>query len=330
MRRWPRRTQTSLFWRVFGANALVFITAGLLLALSPATVSSPITLAEATTLVAGIAVMLLINLALMRRSFAPLTSFAATMRRIDPLRPGERVRFPTHDRELSELVASFNEMLDRLENERRASAHRELQARDSEQRHIASELHDEIGQRLTILLLMLANAEKDSTDPATADKLQEARELTRAILDDVRGVVLRLRPPALDELGIAQALGALAASIEHRTGVQISRKLDQVDGHVSPVTSLVIYRIAQEALTNAVRHTGCREVELELTRATPVELELHVRDHGPGMGDAPGQGAGAGLRSMAERALLVGGDLKIDSSPDGTDVSLTVPAPEVG
>jgi two-component system sensor histidine kinase UhpB len=240
-----RRAPASLFWRVFVANAIVFIAAGLVLALSPATVSSPITLGEATTLVAGIAVMLLINLWLMRRSFAPLSALARIMRRVDPLKPGERVRFQTHDRELSDLVTSFNGMLDRVETERRASAHRELEATDAEQRRIAGELHDEIGQRLTVLLLLLAGAQSDA-DPTTAARLQEARDLAHEILDDLRGVVVRLRPEALDELGITKALDALARKIEQQTGTPIARRLGELNGDLPPVIGLVVYRVARK------------------------------------------------------------------------------------
>jgi two-component system sensor histidine kinase UhpB len=321
-----RSRPASLFWRVFGLNAVVFVSAGLLLALSPATVSSQITLSEATMLFAGIAGMLLINLALMRRSFAPLTDLATTMRRIDPLKPGQRVRFQAHDRELSELVASFNEMLDRLESERQASARREAQATDAEQRRIAAELHDEIGQRLTVLLLMLAHAEADA-NPITAARLDEVRLLAHEILDDLRSVVVRLRPAALDELGITNALTTLARTFEHQAGAPIVRDLHEPDGDVSPIVNLVVYRVAQEAMTNAVRHAPGSSIRLELTQDAESVL-LRVQDSGPGITDAEADVSGSGLRFMAERAVLVGGRLDLDSTPAGTTVTLTVPLSE--
>jgi len=323
MSRPGRAAEASLFWRVFGLNALVFIIAGLVLAVSPLTVSWPITLAQATTLVAGVAVMLLINLALMRRSFAPLTRLASTMREIDPLKPGQRVRLRAHDRELSDLVASFNEMLDRLETERRESAHREANATDAEQRRIAGELHDEIGQRLTVLLLMLANTQADA-DQETALKLQGARDLAHDILDDLKDVVSRLRPAALDELGIGNALTALATTIERQTGITIIRRLQHGNGKIPPVESLVVYRVAQEALTNAVRHAPGSTVHLELEH-DEAGLRLRVRDRGPGLPDRHASERGRGLTWMAERALLIGGTLDVQSSAAGTTVTLTVP-----
>jgi len=312
-----------MFWRVFGLNALVFSIAGLVLALSPFTVNDPITLAEATTLVAGITVMLLINLVLMRRSFEPLMKLATTMRNIDPLKPGQRVRVQVRDRELSDLVASFNEMLDRLENERRASAHREAQATDAEQRRIAGELHDEIGQRLTVLLLMLANAQTDA-DPSTAEQLQRARALAHEILDDLREVVVRLRPAELDELGITNALTALSRTIEQQTGTTVVQRLHEPDGNLASITSLVIYRVAQEAMTNAVRHAPGSTIQVELEQDERC-IRLTVGDRGAGISYMDASARGTGLRSMAERALLVGGTFDIDSTALGTTVTLTVP-----
>lgn len=320
----PRLRMASLFWKVFGLNAAVFIVAGLLLALSPLTVSSPVTLGQATTLVAGIALMLLIDLALLRRSMAPLGELASMMRRVDPLRPGQRVRLAVRDRELCELVGSFNEMLDRLEAERRISALREAQATDAEQRRIAAELHDEIGQRLTVLLLMLANVETDA-DPEIARRLREARVLTREIVEDLRDVVVRLRPAVLDELGLANALIALTRTIGHQAGAPVETRIAELPREPPPVLSLVIYRIAQEALTNAVRHADGSVIRLVLSQDDNF-IRLQVADEGPGLGDGDPQKRGSGLRSMAERALLVGAALRVDSSPTGTVVCLDAPA----
>jgi two-component system sensor histidine kinase UhpB len=217
-------------------------------------------------------------------------------------------------------------MLDRLEAERRVSALREAQATDAEQRRIAAELHDEIGQRLTVLLLMLASAETDA-DPETGRRLREARVLTHEIVEDLREVVVRLRPAVLDELGLANALTALTRSIEQQAATPVATRIEQLQHEPSPVLSLVVYRIAQEALTNAVRHATGSAIELALTQDKE-QLRLQVADQGPGLGDGDPRSRGSGLRSMAERSLLVGGALHIDSSPEGTVVQLTVPVGE--
>ena len=214
-------------------------------------------------------------------------------------------------------------MLDRLEAERRVSAHREAQATDAEQRRIAAELHDEIGQRLTVLLLMLANAEADA-EPEIGRRLREARRLTHEIVEDLHDVVVRLRPPVLDELGLSNALTALTRTIEQQAATPVNAQIGKLHGELSPVLSLVVYRIAQEALTNAVRHAAGSAIELALTQ-NENEICLRVADQDPGLGDGDPQRRGSGLRSMAERALLVGGALRIDSSPAGTVVRLNVP-----
>jgi two-component system, NarL family, sensor histidine kinase UhpB len=215
-------------------------------------------------------------------------------------------------------------MLDRLETERRASALREVEARDAEQRRIAGELHDEIGQRLTVMLLMLANAQVDA-DQVTAERLQQARDLAHEIIDGLRDLVLRLRPQALDQLGITKALHSLARGLEQRTGIPIDRRLDDVDGAVSPIVGLVIYRVAQEALTNAVRHAPGASVRLELEYQPAGALRLRVSDRGPGLPAPEERAHGAGLRWMAERAVLIGGTLVLESSSAGTTVTLTIP-----
>jgi two-component system, NarL family, sensor histidine kinase UhpB len=174
---------------------------------------------------------------------------------------------------------------------------------------------------------MLANAQADA-DPATRARLQETRDLAHEILDDLRGVVSRLRPMALDELGVTKALESLAATVERQTGIPISTRLCELDGEIPPMTSLVIYRVAQEALTNAVRHAPGAPVELELKRADQ-RLCLRVSDAGPGFPEGHPPERCSGLRLMAERALLIDADLELKSSGSGTTIVLSVPNHEI-
>lgn len=319
VRAWPRM---SLFWKVFAVNAIVLIVAGGTLALTPATVSSPITLQEAATLVAGVCALLVVNLALMRRTFAPLSRLTSGMASVDPLKPG--LRLAEHDDpELGALAASFNAMADRLEGERRASTARLVMAQEDERRRIAAELHDEVGQQLTALLLTLDRL-TGHADPGVKREARECREVVRSSLEQLRALVNGLRPPGLDELGLTAALTALTRQLGERAGLRVTRRLDPVPDDVDPSAALVVYRIAQECLTNVARHAPGADVELTLTAGAD-QLILRVCDNGPGM-NATRPADGAGIRVMRERALMVQATLQLSSSPSGgTAVTLTVP-----
>jgi two-component system sensor histidine kinase UhpB len=146
----------------------------------------------------------------------------------------------------------------------------------------------------------------------------------RESLEEVRFIARRLRPEALDQLGLSSALAALTNSLRSASGVTIQRSIDPSLPALSPDVELVLYRVAQEALTNVVRHAGCDEARLLLRRVAD-GVELAVLDTGHGFDAAT---EGAGIRGMRERALLVGAQLEIWSAPGtGTSVRLRCPAP---
>src|SRR5687768_11967052 len=205
----------TLLWRVFGTNAAVLVLATLVLVVSPLTVSFPIALVELVALGGGLVAMLVLNLALLRRTFGPLGRLTTVMRAIEPLRPGERATVEEADPEVAELTAAFNDMLGRLERERRDSARRALAAQEGERRRIARELHDEVGQALTAAILQLDRAGRG----VGSDGVAEASETVRASLEEVRGIARRLRPEALDDLGLRSALAALTNDMTRRTGL---------------------------------------------------------------------------------------------------------------
>ena len=142
-----------LFWRVFAANAVALTLATLALAVSPATVSFPVAAPEAVVLVIGLCVMLTLNWVLLRRAFAALQRLKSFMRRVDPLTPGGRARADDSDPEVAELTEAFNDMIARLEVERRDSARRTLAAQEAERLRLARDLHDEVGQAPTGVML---------------------------------------------------------------------------------------------------------------------------------------------------------------------------------
>lgn len=292
-----------------------------MLALSPATVSSPVLLAEVPVLLVGLAVMLFANALLLRRSLAPLDALTTLMQRVDLLRTGDRLA-DSGNSDLTHLIDTFNAMLDRLEAERSASSAHALAAQEGERQRIARELHDEIGQSLTVVLLAL----KRVVDRAPADLCEElhgVQETVRASLDEVRQVARRLRPGVLEDLGLHAALSALATDLSRMGGIPVTRAVEPDHPALGADVELVLYRIAQESLTNIARHARATRAELSLTTEDG-RLVLRISDNGRG-----GAGEdGAGIRGMRERALLIGARLSVDSPPgEGTHVRLVIPDP---
>lgn len=310
-----------LFWRVFATNALVLAAATAALALSPATVSFPVALAEAAVLALGLGAMVALNFALLRRALSPLERLRVFMRGADPLRPGARAPVEDAAPELRAVTESFNEMVQRLEAERRDSAARALAAQEGERLRIARELHDEVGQKLTAVMLQLDGLSR--SQPGRG--IEEAREGVRESLNEVRVIARRLRPQALDDLGLASALVELTNSFRDAGGITIEQQIEPPAHQLHPDAELVVYRVAQEALTNIVRHAGCDEARLEL-RGVDGGMLLEVSDAGVGFDQADIR-EGAGIRGMRERALLAGAELEIEVAPRaGTTVRLRVPA----
>lgn len=318
----PSRRALPMLWRIFAANAAVFALAFALLALSPVTIHARIRLVELVILLAGLAVMLIVDLALLRRALSPLGSLSRVMSTIDLLRPGQRaVGFERSSGEVLALADAFNEMLERLENERRASSARVLAAQENERLRIARELHDDLGQTLTAIALRA-----EHTAQRAGEQRPEFAELAKSVqrgLADVRRITLELRPGALDELGLVNALISLCARVSEQSGIRVHRQLDGPAPEMSPEVELAIYRIAQESLTNVMRHAQASEATVSLKHADD-QLVLCVRDNGRGQPEHVTEGGG--LAGMRERAMLIGGELQIKSSP-GAGVSVTLHLP---
>jgi two-component system, NarL family, sensor histidine kinase UhpB len=316
------RRRLTLFGRVVLANAVVVATAATLLAATPFTVGYPASKRDLTVLAIAVVAMIAIDGLLVRRALAPFERLRESMRRMDPLLPGERLELDRAGGEMAELAEGFNEMADRLEAERRASARAMLEGREAERRSVARDLHDEVGQTLTALLAQLERCARNA--PAELQpELAEAQEVARASLRDVRRVVTRLRPDTLEDLGLVSALRALTRRVSDRTGLPVSHELDPHMPALDPQAELVVYRIAQEAVTNAVRHSGASKVELRVN-CHDGDVTLVVTDDGDGLRAA--DGPTSGIRGMHERALLVGGTLRVGNRPTGgVEVRLDVP-----
>jgi two-component system sensor histidine kinase UhpB len=319
-RRW-RWENLSLLGRVFAANALILIVAFAVIAWTPVTVHRIATPSELVVLAILLVAILAVDLFLLRRTFGPLRRLAAVMSSVAPEHPGRRAEsFKLAGPEVATLADALNSMLDRLERERRESGRKALEAQESERSRIARELHDEIGQTLTAVALRAQRAVEN--DPADREALTEIAETVLASLEDIHRIGRELRPEALDDLGLVNALIALCSRVTQQTAVPIRRELEWNLPELPPETELVIYRVAQEALTNAVRHARGSEVTVSLKPARNGVL-LAVTDNGRGLREATN---GSGLDGMRERARLIGADLSISSGAGaGTTVTLTVP-----
>jgi two-component system sensor histidine kinase UhpB len=309
----------SLLWRVFAVNAAVFVAAVALLAWTPVTVHRVATGGELLVLFAGLAAMLAVDLLLLRRTFGPLRRLAAVMTEVDPTQPGRRADPPPGaGQEVVTLAEALNAMLDRVETERRESARRALAATEAERARIARELHDEIGQTLTAIALQ---AERAAAREGSSALAEIAAHASRS-LDDVRRIARELRPEALDDLGLVNALSALCSRVDGQGGLRVERRLAWQIPRLTDEVELVVYRIAQEALTNVLRHAAASRATVVL-EVQPTALVLSVRDDGRGLGASERRG---GLEGMRERAMLIGAQFSVHpSAPTGTEVVLRVP-----
>ncbi len=310
-----------LLGQVCLVNGAVLAAATGVLLLSPARVSPEVVRAEAVVVLVGLAVVLALNALLLRPSLTPVDRVVRQMSGVERMRPGDRLDDPGEGAG-AQLVRGANAMLDRLEAAQRASSARVLAAQEAERHRIAQELHDQVGQSLTVVLLGLKQVQQHAPEQLVGE-LQLVRDSTRAALDDVRRVARQLRPGVLDDLGLASALTALCSEFEAHGTARVRRSVAPGLPPLSADVELVIYRVAQEALTNAARHAGAQEVEVSLTRLGDAVV-LEVCDDGR---DGPGSIVpGAGVSGMQERALLVGGTLRVEGGAGaGTRVRLVVP-----
>jgi two-component system sensor histidine kinase UhpB len=300
--------------------ALIFA----LLVLTPVTVHAPPRADELVILVLAFVAILALNVVRIRRAFAPLRNFAAEMKQVD-LRHPERAQIggSSETQELAAFTDAFNAMLERLADERRAGTRAALLAQERERLRVARALHDEAGQDLTAVILGIERAAAQGPESERKRMAELASEL-QSTLDEIRRISRELRPEALDDLGLINALIALSSRAARQGDLQIERHLSEDLPPLSSETELVIYRVAQEALTNVLRHAGASHCLVEL-QGQNGRVELTVSDDGRGM---PGQveGDAIGIEGMRERALLAGGSLAIEPrAGTGTTVRLSVP-----
>jgi two-component system sensor histidine kinase UhpB len=319
----------SLLSQILALN-LLMVTAGILVSIVAGGFDFSIENQRWQFLVLALTLVLtfLLNTLLLRRRFEPLERLLAMMERVDLSRPGRRLEIDTDmpgvSTDIVRLAASFNRMLERLENERRRSGEMVIGAQEEERKRIARDLHDEVNQSLTALLLRIEAAAQDAPASLKA-QLAQVKELADQAMGELLDLARQLRPTALDDHGLVPALTSQVADFGDRTGIRASFRRHGTVPPLSDEEQLVIYRVTQESLSNVAQHSGARHVDVELSFVG--RTVLRVRDDGYGFKTPANGRARLGVSGMRERALLVGGHLTIFSEPgDGTTIELTMGA----
>jgi two-component system, NarL family, sensor histidine kinase UhpB len=275
---------------------------------------------------------ILLNSLLLRARLEPMNRLVRAMTAVDLARPGIRAEAPRRAaRELHDLTDAFNRMLTRLEVERREAGRAVLRAQEQERGRIAQDLHDEVNQALTAILLRLSATIGDAPWGLRSE-LQETQELVTQAMDELLALARQLRPTALDDHGLIAALASQVSDFGQRTGVQARFHHHGSLPTLSDEEQLVIFRVTQESLSNIAKHARATSVDVELSFVG--RTILRVRDDGGGFegtagarvnGHHRGRPGGLGLSGMRERALLIGGNLDVFTAPGaGTTIELTM------
>jgi two-component system, NarL family, sensor histidine kinase UhpB len=276
----------------------------------------------------GLAAILVANFLILRLAFRPMRELESTMSAVQPGLEEPRVHANFSDPDLRRIANVFNSMLDRLEHERHLSAQRVLQAQERERQRVARELHDQTGQALTHEIISLDLLLERTGDAKARQQLEAVKRTLEETLEEVHRMSQDLRPSVLDDLGLVPALRTLA---KQPSGSEVSVHVDGLRDRLPPPIETALYRIAQEALTNANKYAKASHVNIDL-RSLDGHIRLRVRDDGVGFDpqsiperEEPGR-AGLGIFGMRERATLLRGTLEIHSAPQkGTEVVAQLP-----
>jgi two-component system sensor histidine kinase UhpB len=266
-----------------------------------------------------------VNLWMLQRRFDPLERLVDQIEAFDPADPSGFDLGDGRTAEIDRLAASFRRLLQRVDDERRRSGKLVLRGQEEERRRFARDLHDEVNQALTGILLRLEALAQD-VPPDQRPQVAELKQLTGQAMDELLRLARQLRPAALDDHGLAPAIEAQARGFAERTGIEAHVAVAGDPDRLDEEAQIVVYRIAQEALSNAAQHARPGRVDIQLA-ARSDGVELRVRDDGEGFDPLAVRPGGLGLDGMAERARLAGGELDLRSARgSGTELTLRLPA----
>ena len=279
-------------------------------------------------LAVGLIAILVANFLILRLAFKPMRELEATMSAVRPGLDEPRVQATFADPDLRRIATVFNSMLDRLEHERHVSAQRVLGAQERERQRVARELHDQTGQALTHEIISLDLLLERTADPVARGQLEAVKRTLEETLEEVHRMSQDLRPSVLDDLGLVPALRTLA---KQRSGPEVVLRVEGLRDRLPAPIETALYRIAQEALTNANKYARASRVNIDL-RCLDGHVRLRVSDDGIGFDpksiperEEPGR-AGLGIFGMQERATLLRGTLEVRSAPRrGTEVIAQLP-----
>ena len=322
-----RILRVPLRWKLVGANAVILVaTAAALWA------GRDRPLAHSAPIVIGALVLSFgVNLLLVHIALRPLGALEETARRV---RRGDLAARVTPsavaDRDMIRIGQTINHLVDSLTSERsrmRQLAAKVIRAQDEERARLARELHDSTAQVLAAAMLQISAATPRARDnPELARSLDTLRQLVSAALEEVRTMSHAIHPRVLDDLGLVAALQWLARQTTESSSLEVEVEA-AFDGEVAPTSASALYRVAQEALRNAVSHSGASRIKLWISGDRD-SATLEVVDDGSGFDveAAEARRPGMGLFSIRERVSLVGGTIDIHSVHGrGTRVTATVP-----
>ncbi|HUF50708.1 MAG TPA: histidine kinase [Longimicrobiales bacterium] len=322
-----------LFYKILIANvAILALVTGACAAIThgPGTASSG---ELGLVLVGGVLASVLVNALLLRVALRPLQNLERTAARVQAGDLAARVaRSPVADRDLDRLAVTFNAMLDSADVYRRRLRDvtaRALNAAEEERKRIARELHDGTAQTLAALLVQLRVARTSGDDETRGRLLERIGADISAATEEIRHIARGLRPPALDMLGLGPAIESCARTVAELTELHVETDIQALEGRLTPEAELALYRIIQEALSNAARHSGATTARV-LLHGSGRNAVAVVADDGIGfvVADEMARG-GLGLFGMQERGAYVGATVDIDSEPGrGTRIRVTIPVVE--
>jgi two-component system sensor histidine kinase UhpB len=267
---------------------------------------------------------LLLNILMLQRRFSPLEELIRQVEAIDPAKPGEFEAPAEPVEEVERLAHAFGKLLERIEAERRRAGRLQIRAQEEERKRVARDLHDEVNQALTAILLRL-EALTQIAPPRLRDELAETKRLANQAMDELLSLARQLRPTALDDHGFVPAIEEQLRRFKSQHGIDTELMTHGALDDLGGDQQLVLYRITQEALTNVARHSRAGKVVVDIRRDDG-GVSLVITDDGEGF-QVAGERRGLGLDGMAERARLINGEFDVETRPGrGTTLTLRVPA----